>query len=133
MAEIDRLLTAKPASKLPKFTKEQIREFLRQECKNFCDALTSDPEFARQEIQKRIKKLVLTPKETSEGWVLEVTGDVALLRTSDVLVESPIQGIAEHYIGASISLAGVILDPSLPLNGLRSNTSVSGRHLPALS
>jgi len=26
-----------------------------------------------------------------------------------------LEGIAEHYIGASISLAGVMLDPSLPL------------------
>jgi len=25
-----------------------------------------------------------------------------------------LEGITEHYIGASISLAGVILDPSLP-------------------
>lgn len=112
MAEIDGLLTAKPASKPPKFTNEKIREFLRQECKDFCDALTSDPEFARQEIQKRIKKLVLTPKETPEGWVLEVTGDVALLRTGDVLVESPIHRTSQQYIGVSTPLAGIILNPA---------------------
>ena len=115
MAEIERLLAAKPVLKLPKFTDQQIAEFLRHECQDFCDALTGDPEFARQEIQKRIKKLVLTPKETPEGPVLEVSGDVALLRTGDVLAQSPMEGIAEHYIGASISLAGVILNPSLPL------------------
>jgi DNA invertase Pin-like site-specific DNA recombinase len=115
MAEIDRLLTAKPASKLPAFTEEQIREFLRQECQDFCDALAGDPEFARQEIQKRIKSLVLTPRDTPEGPVLEVSGDVALLRTGDVLLESPMEGIAQHYIDASISLAGVIFNPSLPL------------------
>jgi hypothetical protein len=28
---------------------------------------------------------------------------------------NPLEGIAEHYIDASISLAGVILNPSLPL------------------
>ncbi len=112
LAEIGQLLTAKPVSRLPKFTNEQIREFLRQECKDFCDALTSDPEFARQEIQKRIKKLVLTPKETPEGWVLEVTGDVALLRTGDVLVESSIQRASEQYIGISMPLAGIILQPA---------------------
>ena len=115
MAEIDRLLTAKPASKLPAFTEEQIREFLRQECQDFCDALAGDPEFARQEIQKRVKSLVLTPKETPKGPVLEVSGDVALLRTGDVLLESPMEGFAQHYINASISLAGVILNPSLPV------------------
>ena len=69
MAEIDRLMTAKPQSRLPKFTNVQIQEFLWQESKGFSDALTSDPEFARQEIQKRIKRLVLTPKETPEGLV----------------------------------------------------------------
>jgi DNA invertase Pin-like site-specific DNA recombinase len=112
MAEIDRLLAAKPASKVPKFTDEQIREFLRQESKDFCDALTSDPEFARQEIQKRIKRLVLTPKETPEGPVLEVSGDVALLRTGDVLVESLIQRTSEQYIGISTLLAGITLMPT---------------------
>ena len=112
MAEIDRQLTAKPVSKPPRFTDEQIRDFLQQESKDFCDAMTSDPEFARQEIQKRIKRLVLTPKETPEGWVLEVTGDVTLLRTGDVLLESPIQRTSEQYIGISTPLASIILKPA---------------------
>ena len=111
MAEIDRLLTAKPTSKPTTFTDEQIAEFLRQECQNFCDALAGDAEFARREIQKRIRSLVLTP----DGQVLDVSGDVALLGTGDVLVESPMEGIAQQYIDASISLAGVRLDPTLPL------------------
>jgi DNA invertase Pin-like site-specific DNA recombinase len=115
MAEIDRLLTVKPTSKRTAFTDEQIAEFLRQESRDFCDALAGDAEFARREIQKRIRSLVLTPKETAEGPVLDVSGDVALLGTGDVLVESPMEGIAQHYISASISLAGVSLDPSLPL------------------
>jgi hypothetical protein len=84
---------------------------LRQECQDFCDALTSDAEFARQEIQKRIEKLVLTPKETPEGPVLEVSGDVALLPTGDVLVGSPIQRACQQYISAS-TLAPIILIPA---------------------
>ena len=115
MAEIDRLLAAKPALKLPKFSDKQIREYLRQECQDFSDALAGDPEFARQEIQKRIKKLVLTPKDTPEGPVLEVSGDVALLRTGDVLLESPMEGTSQHYIGSSIPLLGIVLNPSLPV------------------
>lgn len=114
MAEINRLLTAKPASKLPRFTDEQIAEFLRRETKDFCDALTSDPEFARQEIQKRINRLVLTPRETPDGVVFEVSGDVALLRNGDVLDESPLEGIAQHYILPQIKIS-LALDPSLPL------------------
>jgi len=111
IGEIDRLLSTRPVPKLPTFTDEQIAEFLRQECKDFCDALADDPEFARQEIQKRIKSLVLTPTETPEGSVLEVSGDVALLQTGNVLVESPMEGIAEHYTSFAISLPGLQLNP----------------------
>ena len=114
MAEIDRLLVAKPALKLPKFTDQQIAEFLHHESQDFCDALTSDPEFARQEIQKRITNLVLTPKDTPEGPVLEVSGDVALLRKDDVLVQSLMDGTSQQYIVPRILIV-VVLDPSLPL------------------
>ena len=115
IAEIDRLLTVKPTSKPTTFTDEQIAESSRQECKNFWDALAGDAEFARREIQKRIRNLVLTPIDTPDGQVLDASGDVALLSTADVLVESPMEGIAQHYTGASISLAGIRLDPSMPL------------------
>jgi hypothetical protein len=83
-------LKAKPAAKLPTFTEKQVANFLHKECETFCELLKSDPERARGEIQKRIKKLVLTPKETPGGAVLEVSGDIELLRTGDVLEESPL-------------------------------------------
>jgi hypothetical protein len=111
LAEIDRLLKAKPAAKLPTFTDKQIANFLRKECESFCELLKSDPERARTEIQKRIKKLVLTPKEAPGGAVLEVSGDIELLRTGAVLEESPLEGIAQQYI----LLLLLTLDTSLPL------------------
>jgi len=115
LAEIEQLLRAKPTPKLPMFTDEQIRGFLRKESQDFCELLKGDPERARQEIQKRINRLVMTPKETPSGAVLEVSGDIELLRTGDVLEGSPLEGFAEHYIGGTISLTGVILNPSQPL------------------
>jgi hypothetical protein len=57
-------------------------------------------------------QLAITPKETPEGHVLEVSGDLALLRTGDVLVESPIQRTSQQYIGVSTPLAGIILNPA---------------------
>jgi hypothetical protein len=114
LAEIERLLTATPAAKLPTFTDEQIREFLREERQNFCDALAGDPELARQELQKRIKKLILTPKETPAGAVLEVSGDVELFRREDVMLRVSLEGIAQHYIAGSIPVA-IVLDPSVSL------------------
>jgi len=67
-------------------------------------------------LQKRISKLVLTPKETPSGSVFEVSGDVSLFQgNNDVMLTNFLEGIAEHYMGASISLAGVVLNPALPL------------------
>lgn len=55
------------------------RGFLRKECKNVCELLMSDPETARQELRKRINKLVLTPKAMPDGTtVLEVSGRIAV-------------------------------------------------------
>lgn len=115
MAKIDRLLALKPTPKLLKFTYPQIADILQRECQDFCDALTSEPELARQEIQKRITNLILTPKDTPDGPLLEVSGDVALLRTGDVLLQSPMEGIAQHYILPRISIENVVLDPQTQL------------------
>jgi hypothetical protein len=49
--------------------------------------LVGDPEIGKREIQKRIKKLVLTPKQPPNGEVLEVTGDVGLFQRADVMVK----------------------------------------------
>jgi hypothetical protein len=115
LAEIDRLLTLKPSVKLPNFTDEQIRDFLQKECKDFCELLKGDPEVAKREIQKRIKKLVLTAKQTPAGTTLEVTGDVELFQHEDVMLNNSMEGIAQHYTLPRIVIANVVLDPSLPV------------------
>ncbi len=115
LAEIERSLSAQPVLKLPTFTDQQISEFLRKECYDFCELLKGNAEIARREIQKRIKKLILTPKETTNGTVLEVSGDIELLRTGDVLDESPLEGISQHYNPACIAIVNIVLDPSTPI------------------
>jgi len=114
LAEIERLLSARPAPKLPMFTDDQVREFLRKEAEGFCELLKGAPEIARREIQKRIKNLILTPKETPSGAVLEVSGDIELLRTGDVLDESPLDGTVQQYTLPRIVIT-LVLDPQLPL------------------
>lgn len=97
LAEIERLLTAKPAPIRLAFAENEIREFLRKESKDFCNVLGADPELAKREIQKRIKKLVLAPKQTPNGTVLEVTGDVGLFRQPDVMVNNLVDETVHHY------------------------------------
>jgi hypothetical protein len=115
LAEIERLLAAKPMPKLPTFSVDEIREFLRKESKDFCEVLVGDPEISKREIQKRIKKLVLTPKQTPNGAVLEVTGDVGLFQRPDVMVNNLMDETFQHYTDFSVVLIGIILDPSMPM------------------
>lgn len=65
-----------------------------------------------ERFQKRIKNLIMTPKETPDGSVLEVTGDVELLRGGDVMLRSSLERTSEQYIGISASLSGIILTPA---------------------
>ena len=111
LAEIGRMLTAKLEPEMPAFSNEEIHEFLRQKARQFCDVLTGDPALARQELQKRITKLILTPKDKPDGPVLEVTGDIAMFVGDDVMLTNSLEGIGVHYIPFAISLAGLQLNP----------------------
>jgi len=116
IAHIQRLRDAGAEPKVPEFTTEEIRDFVQRKSQEFWNILAGDAATAREQLRKRITKLVLTPKQRPESSVFEVTGDVSLFQGSgDVMLTNSLEGIAEHYIGASISLAGVILNPSLSL------------------
>lgn len=120
LADIDRQLAPKPLPKMQAFSDDEIRTFLRNECRNFCELLTSDPERARAEIQKRIKKLVLTPKKTLCGKQLEVTGDIALFVEDGAMLNNSIQRSLQHYI----DVTGFNKDvdepsPTIPLSGIQ--------------
>ena len=115
LAEIDVRLSSRTVTKLPNFTDEQIREFLRKESTDFCEVLAGDPVVAKREIQKRIKKLVLTPRQTPNGTVLEVTGDVELLQQQDgLMLNNSLEGTSQQYTLPCIVIT-VVLDPSISL------------------
>lgn len=65
-------------------------------------------ELARQEIQKNITKLVLTPKQTPAGVVLAVSGDVGLFRGADVMLQNPVEKHHSCPFIASRSLLGTL-------------------------
>lgn len=116
ISQIQRLRDAGVEPKVPEFTIKEVREFLKRKTQEFTNILVGNAETSRAQLQKRITKLVLTPKQTPEGSVFDVTGDVSLFQgNDDVMLTNSLEGIAQQYIAASISLAGVRLDPSMPL------------------
>jgi site-specific DNA recombinase len=106
----------KPARPLPlEFGENEVEQFVEREATDFSEALAGDRLLARQELQKRIGKLILTPSLETEG-VFEVSGDVRLFVGADGGMQSnSLEGIAQQYTNASVPLAGMILDPSLAL------------------
>ncbi len=97
-------------------TSSVCRGFMRRKSTEFAEILAAEADIAREYLRKHITKLVLTPKQIGDNQVFEVSGDISLFQGNpDVMLTNSLEGIAQHYIGASISLAGVILDPSLPL------------------
>jgi hypothetical protein len=117
ISQIQRLRDAGVEPKVPEFTTEEIRAFVQRKSQDFANILAGDAATAREQLRKRITKLVLTPKQTPDGSVFEVTGDVSLFQgNGDVMLTNSLEGIAQHYVSGSVSLVGVILDPSLPLS-----------------
>lgn len=110
LAEIERSQSAKKASNLPTFSDDTIREFLRRQRRDFCEALAGDPAVARQEIRKHIKRLVITPRKTLNGDVLEVTGDVDLFCSTDVMLGVSMERDSEHYADRKPANNGDILN-----------------------
>ena len=106
-AVISRLEAPAPSAEF-NFSRKEIEEFVEQEARDFSDALTADRSGARQEIQKRIQKLVLMPSE-KEGVIFDVSGDVQLfVAPSDGMQSNSLERFAQQY-SHCFSLAGLQL------------------------
>jgi site-specific DNA recombinase len=67
---------------------EELREFFCEKALELRTVLRADVDRARLAMAKHIKKLVLTPKETPEGPVFEVSGDVEVFDGGDGVCNS---------------------------------------------
>ncbi|HWR16056.1 MAG TPA: recombinase family protein [Terriglobales bacterium] len=103
--DVDKMLAPAPAAAVPSFSDDEVREFVKQTCQNLVDVLSGDPVTARRELQKRITKLVLTPRRLVGRRTLAVTGDVSLFSRPDVMVTNSTGGIDQHYNHATMITA----------------------------
>jgi hypothetical protein len=93
---------------------DEQREFVLQRADNFAALLRADPLIAGRTLRQHITKLVLTPRQTADGPVFEVTGDVNLFAGDpDVMLSKPLEGIAQHHILPTIPLAGIFRNSKL--------------------
>ncbi len=62
------------------FSLESIRDFVADKALDFKAAFDSEPVKAKEILACHIDQLVLTPRETDEGPVYDVSGDIDLFR-----------------------------------------------------
>lgn len=114
--EISDILSPKREPTRVTFSTEEISEFVLRKAQDFGSALRADPQNVKETLRRHIKELVLTPKETSTGWVYEVTGDLDLLGgDQSVMLTKSLNGIAQHYTPPGLAITNVVLDPNLPI------------------
>jgi hypothetical protein len=67
---------------------EELRTFFSERALELRTVLRADVDRAREALAKHIKKLVLTPKDTPQGPVFEVSGDVEVFDGGDGVCNS---------------------------------------------
>lgn len=100
---------ARPSGPPPKLLSEkEVDEFLARKMRDIASVFLSDPELAKQEVQKRIDELWLEPIDTEEGPAYKVTGDLRLFATpEDRMVNSSLKISVLHSL--SIPITTVVL------------------------
>ncbi len=76
---------------------DAIREFLSGKLASLAEIIEGDPVVARGEIDRRVKKLVLTPIEIDGRRAFEVSGDMRLFAPGDVLLSTSASTSDAHY------------------------------------
>lgn len=78
IAELDQKLRTINQPRTYSHSLDDLRSFFFEKAREFGSVLTGDVETARGALAKHIRELTLTPKETVNGRVYEVSGDIEL-------------------------------------------------------
>ena len=80
---IDKQLAAGESVTVRQFSEHEIREFLGEQAGHFAELLAGDPMRAKEELCKRVTRLVLTPVITDDARFYQISGDVRLFGNSE--------------------------------------------------
>lgn len=124
--EITRLLAVKDKPPSPQISAGETEEFLKRKVDELVEVLLGDPIRTKQELLKRIDKLMLTPEVRDGENVYVVQGDVRLFAANDdVMLTNSGPRIGEHYTDLRIVLDGLVLVARNPYKKRRSGTDFS--------
>jgi hypothetical protein len=87
IARIDEILKDMLEEPVQEFRKEEVREFVNSQVHSLEKLLLSSPETLKNEFQRRISAIILTPIVDERGAVYQVTGDVDLFSLPDGVLQ----------------------------------------------
>jgi len=110
---VNELLKPKAKKKIATIPPPDFKEFIARQMANLVEVLAGDPVRAKQELSKRLGKLILTPECRDGHDYLVVTGDLKLFTADTLMADKAGIGFVDHYEAAKLSLDGFVLDPKL--------------------
>jgi DNA invertase Pin-like site-specific DNA recombinase len=95
--------------------RKEVAEYLSKALENLADLLAKDPLTCRDEIRKRVKKLVLTPSTFEGHAALRITGDLRLFQDGDMKMLCRNVHIPTEHFRPVLNLTGLVV--KLEANG----------------
>lgn len=98
IARIDEMFQSMAEQPACEASPEEIRSFLEERLHTLENLFTEDPERLRNEFQKRITEIVVTPVQDADAVVFHASGDVELFAPKEGVVQpNPVDLIGLHY------------------------------------
>ena len=122
MRNIDVLLATQTEVRSAPLTEEDVTRLLDRKMDAIKLTLTGDAEVAKQQIRKHIATLTLTPVNTAEGPMYEVSGDVnvfALGDPDDVLLGTSLERSCKQYTSLSFPFKATLNPRVVPMKKVR--------------
>jgi hypothetical protein len=112
---LDGMLEAPEPTPAPEITRDEVRAILATEVEHFGELLLGAPEKAKEDFQKRIEKIVLTPFHDEHGVAYKVTGDVDLFSAPGYVMQiNQVHTTAPHLDFTEDTAEGVLGDMRSP-------------------
>lgn len=104
LSRVDEMLVPVDVPPETTVTIEEVRSFVGEQIQNLEGLLASEPEVLKQDFQRRITKIMLTPTVDDRGVVYRVTGDLALFIAPESVVQPNQGSLFELHYNLPISL-----------------------------
>jgi DNA invertase Pin-like site-specific DNA recombinase len=116
LSRIEEMLVPVSASPESPATIEELRSFVDEQMRNLESLLAGEREALKQDFQRRISKIIMTPAVDDRGVVYHVTGDVTLFTAPESVVQPNQVSQGAPFLQQLTTYPGILGNPSMTWN-----------------